>query len=415
LIKFSILCLYGRIFVETAPWFSRTLWVTAAFILLVTVPQCILYIFQCIPIDSLWTEYAPGYPIKCLNFRIVIVAFGVINIITDWWILALPIPVVMGLSLQRRTKWSICSLFLVGGVVCILSIVRLLYANHGESYDPSWDFSPLSTISTAECALGILAACMPTWRPLFKFLRSTASNFLGSAGLKSSSKSGGRSGRKAYGTTTSIGRGRFFSRAQTPDIRDQINHNGMGTGMMGNKLNMASLKATKGLAGVGAKATRSDTAMSGGSMEKILSSSEKMEMQPRRPPPIPWQQGHRTIRSVREAPAWVGGSTVSPTTPTSVQPTMPSTLLPSEAESRTHARSRSPGFDHAAEARAGEARWQQAMEMEREMERARERKRESDRSRSRSRGTGGRSRERGLGLEGILVQTEVITSIEGRR
>lgn len=66
-----------------------------------------------------------------------IVAFGVINIITDWWILALPIPIVMSLSLERRTKWTICSLFLMGGVVCVISIVRLFYAKRFESADPS--------------------------------------------------------------------------------------------------------------------------------------------------------------------------------------------------------------------------------------------------------------------------------------
>jgi hypothetical protein len=398
--------LYGRIFAQTAVWFSHTLWLTALFIFMVMIPQCFVYIFQCVPIDSLWNDYGPGYRIVCINFQAAIVAFGIINIVTDWWILALPIPIVMALSLERRTKWSICSLFLVGGVVCVLSIIRLLYAKRFESGDPSWEFSTISTISTAECSLGILAACMPTWRPLFKFLRSTASGFLGSAGLKSGSKSEG----KGYGTTTSIGRGRFFSRTQTPDIRSKINHNGMGTGMLGDRLNMASLKTTKGMAGIGAMGKRSETSMSSSSMEKILSGQKEMEMQPRDPSPA-WQPGHKTISSVREAPAWMGGSTVSPTSPMPVLATAPASLLPSECEFRDGSRSRSPGgFDLAAEARAGEARWKATMKMERDMERARQR----ERSRSRSRVRTG-SPESASGLEGILVQTEVVTSVEGRR
>ena len=143
--------------------------------------------------------------------------------------------------------------------------------------------------------------------------------------------------------------------------------------------------------------------MSSSSMEKILSGQKEMEMQPPGPSPA-CQSSHITIRSVREAPAWVGGSTVSPTSPMPALATAPVSLLPSEYESRGASRSRSPGgLDPAAEARAGEARWKAAMEMEREKER----------SRSRSRGRT-RSPERGLGLEGILVQTEVITHVEGR-
>lgn len=366
---------------------------------MVMIPQCFVYVFQCVPIDSLWNDYGPGYHIVCINFQAAIVAFGVINIVTDWWILAIPIPVVMALSLERRAKWSICSLFLVGGIVCVLSIVRLLYANRFEAGDPSWDYSTISTISTAECSLGILAACMPTWRPLFKFLRSTASGFLGSAGLKSGSKSEG----KGFGNTTSIRGGGFFSRAQTPDIRTKINHNGMGTGMLGGKLNMASLKTTKGMAGIGAGAKRSETSMSSSSTEKILSGHKEMEMQARGPSPA-WNQ---TIRSVREAPAWVGGSTASPTSPMPILAMMPATMLSSESGSRGPSRSRSPDYvDPSAEARAGEARWKAAMEMERARER--------ERSRSRSRGRTATS-ESGTGLEGILVKTEVITRVEGRR
>jgi hypothetical protein len=370
---------------------------------MVMIPQCFVYVFQCVPIDSLWNDYGPGYRIVCINFQAAIVAFGVINIVTDWWILALPIPVVMALSLERRTKWSICSLFLVGGVVCILSIVRLFYAKRFESGDPSWEFSTISTISTAECSLGILAACMPTWRPLFKFLRSTASGFLGSAGLKSGSKSE----IKVFGTTASIGRGRFFSRTQTPDIRSKINHKGMGTGMLGGRLNMASIKATKGTTGIGAMGMRSEANISSSSMEKILSGQKETEMQPRGPSPA-WQPSHRTIRSVREAPAWVGGSTVSPTSPMPVHSTAPVSFLPSECESGGVSRSRSQdGFNPAAEARAEEARWKTVMGMEKERGRSR------NGSRSRSRGKMV-SPDRGLGLEGILVQTEVITSVEGR-
>lgn len=68
---------------------------------------------------------------------VVIIVFGIINIVTDWWILALPVPVVMGLHMEKRTKWSICALFMLGGFVCVISIVRLVYAKKAETPDTS--------------------------------------------------------------------------------------------------------------------------------------------------------------------------------------------------------------------------------------------------------------------------------------
>lgn len=40
-------------------------------------------------------------------------------------ILLLPLPIVLGLALKRRDKLTLCGLFGLGGVSCIMSIVRL--------------------------------------------------------------------------------------------------------------------------------------------------------------------------------------------------------------------------------------------------------------------------------------------------
>jgi hypothetical protein len=74
-----------------------------------------------------------------------IIVFGVINIVTDWFILLLPIPIVLGLRLDSRKKWSICSLFLIGFAVCVISIIRLFYAKQVETVDPSCTYLPSHT------------------------------------------------------------------------------------------------------------------------------------------------------------------------------------------------------------------------------------------------------------------------------
>lgn len=51
------------------------------------------------------------------------------------------------------------------------------------------DNVPISQISTVECASGILAACMPTYRPLFKFVGSGLGSFFSTNRGKSSNNS----------------------------------------------------------------------------------------------------------------------------------------------------------------------------------------------------------------------------------
>ncbi|KAF2015775.1 hypothetical protein BU24DRAFT_462004 [Aaosphaeria arxii CBS 175.79] len=178
-VKLSILALYGRIFQRTAGWFSAVLGATALFVLLYTIPQTFVYGLQCVPLDSLWLDYpVPFMRVYCLNFQAALIAFGIINIATDWFLLVLPVPFILGLKLERRTKWTLCWMFFLGAFVCVVSVVRLFYIKEVVSADVSWDNVPLSVISSLEISSGILAACVPTWRPLFRFLRSGITNMI---------------------------------------------------------------------------------------------------------------------------------------------------------------------------------------------------------------------------------------------
>ncbi|KAF2113080.1 hypothetical protein BDV96DRAFT_648693 [Lophiotrema nucula] len=250
-IKLSILSLYGRIFNRTTGWFTPTLHISALFVVLYTIPQCVTYVFRCVPVESLWTDYGPGFKVYCINFQAVIVSFGIINIVTDWYILALPLPVVVGLKLERRTKWSICSLFMIGGLVCVISIIRLIYARRVETADPSWDFAPIAMISSLEGSSGILAACMPTWRPLFKFLRQGITSYFSSKN-RSRSTSCNEMG-VGFGNTTTVRKSRARSRSRVRSA---------GPGIQGSSLGVV----------LGGK--RSETSTSGSSVENMLKLAE---------------------------------------------------------------------------------------------------------------------------------------------
>lgn len=86
-----------------------------------------------------------------------------LNIITDIAIAVLPLPVIKSLNLPRRPKLALMFVFLLGGITCIVSLLRLqsLYAV-SVSNDISWD-NPLAAMwSNLEVNIGIICSCLPT-------------------------------------------------------------------------------------------------------------------------------------------------------------------------------------------------------------------------------------------------------------
>ncbi|KAF2261281.1 hypothetical protein CC78DRAFT_419158, partial [Lojkania enalia] len=159
--KLSILLLFDRIF--PLQWFRRTNLTLGTFIVLYSVTQMFGTIFQCVPIHAKWT---PGVVPKCINYVAMIISCGAINIITDFIMLVLPIPILWKLQVSQHRKWVLMLMFLMGAFVCVISIVRLFYAQHVDTVDPTWDFVWPSMISGLECCSAILTACIPTYRPL---------------------------------------------------------------------------------------------------------------------------------------------------------------------------------------------------------------------------------------------------------
>lgn len=109
--KVSILALFYRIF--PFKWFKVTILCLGIFIVAYTVPQMFGTIFQCVPIRAKWT---PGITPKCINYVAMIITCGVINIVTDFIMLGLPIPALWSLQVSSHRKWALTFMFLIGGL-----------------------------------------------------------------------------------------------------------------------------------------------------------------------------------------------------------------------------------------------------------------------------------------------------------
>ncbi|MCJ1439957.1 MAG: hypothetical protein MMC23_000438 [Stictis urceolatum] len=165
-VKFSFLALYLRIF--SGRKLHKVLMWTGILIIMSTITWTLVLIFQCYPVQKLWFRERDGW---CLNVEAAFIVNGTFNIASDVFIFLLPTPMLWHMRLSRERKWSLIGVFLLGGCVCVVSIVRLPYLMKLGSYDPSWDDIGASTLSQVEAGVGILCACLPTYMPLWRRLR----------------------------------------------------------------------------------------------------------------------------------------------------------------------------------------------------------------------------------------------------
>ena len=111
--KTSLILLYWRIFGVSAG-FRKVLVLAWTIVICYFVANLLAAIFECNPVAAYWDKTIPGS--KCVDT----VAFyrwnGVANLLIDFMILTLTIPMVWRLSLKVKQKVTITGLFLLGSL-----------------------------------------------------------------------------------------------------------------------------------------------------------------------------------------------------------------------------------------------------------------------------------------------------------
>ncbi|KAL4777800.1 hypothetical protein BDW60DRAFT_174048 [Aspergillus nidulans var. acristatus] len=117
-------------------------------------------VLKCYPPNRQWkglTDPTLACPEKptTVNYWLTIL----FNIFTDVFIICLPISQVARLKMPSRQKWGVISVFLLGGLVVITSIIRAIYSHRNEQMITC-------TVSMIETAIAIIASCLPVLRTL---------------------------------------------------------------------------------------------------------------------------------------------------------------------------------------------------------------------------------------------------------
>ncbi|KAL8967611.1 MAG: hypothetical protein Q9183_002828 [Haloplaca sp. 2 TL-2023] len=166
LVKISILLFYRRVFpkVATSTKWAVAWYATLALVLVVLVVGQATMIFQCSPVSYFWTRSGNG---SCINLQATFYSMSALTILTDIAILCLPMPIVWKLQMETRKKIGVIGIFLLGGFVCLATIMRTVYVDQIDTADPTWG-TESAIWATVEVAMAIVCGCLPVLAPLMR-------------------------------------------------------------------------------------------------------------------------------------------------------------------------------------------------------------------------------------------------------
>ncbi|KAN0096026.1 hypothetical protein V8E51_014831 [Hyaloscypha variabilis] len=166
-IKISVLFLYHELFPSDN--FRNVLFCVMGFIGAMTTACCVAFVFQCTPVHSYWvlSLWAPGDR-HCINEGALAIASSTLSMVTDIFILFLPLKYLLTLRISMREKIQVILLMSLGGLTCIASGMRFKAIRKVfRSKDDTWDGYDLSFWSSFEYHFAMITACIPTIKPLY--------------------------------------------------------------------------------------------------------------------------------------------------------------------------------------------------------------------------------------------------------
>ncbi|KAF7518898.1 hypothetical protein G7054_g13304 [Neopestalotiopsis clavispora] len=119
--KVSILLLYRRLFyvgetrkVEDGKPFVIAFWMATFFTCVYPFIMWIVMACACRPLSFYWRQYSGATDGKCIQVLTFYLAFGIVNMINDIFVLVVPIPRITRLQMNKRKKASVAGIMLLG-------------------------------------------------------------------------------------------------------------------------------------------------------------------------------------------------------------------------------------------------------------------------------------------------------------
>ncbi|KAI9651415.1 MAG: hypothetical protein M1829_003116 [Trizodia sp. TS-e1964] len=198
LTKLSVLLFYFRVFSQLI--YKKVTWLLIGITVLFGISIIAVHANLCTPVPRFWNPTLNG---TCLDFPTITYCFAAFNITIDASIFLLPIPALVSLQLSWPKKFGLVSLFVLGLLVCVLSIARIPEIKEFGDPDLTYGSVIFNILSEGEIFLTIVCANIPSIYTCIKDMvhkQSTTTDDSNSYGSKSGGKSGGISGGKSKGS-----------------------------------------------------------------------------------------------------------------------------------------------------------------------------------------------------------------------
>lgn len=92
-------------------------------------------LFQCYPVTYFWDKNQDG---SCIDSKIIAALtylYSAINVIVDFTFALMPLHIIHGLQMHRRTKFALIPILGMGCVASLAVVVRFAYINRFEDPD----------------------------------------------------------------------------------------------------------------------------------------------------------------------------------------------------------------------------------------------------------------------------------------
>ncbi|KAK0386875.1 hypothetical protein NLU13_5188 [Sarocladium strictum] len=168
LVKSSILVLYLSIFPNRI--FKWCVIGMLCYVGAWTISFFFSHLFICIPVTAFIDFFETR---KCLDQVALFLTVLYTNIVADFVILLLPIPMVIKTQMKRATKCAVLGMLMLGASVCAVSVTRVVaiyavaeeYTKHPN--DIIYYTAPVFFWTNIEMSMAVVCACLPTLRPLW--------------------------------------------------------------------------------------------------------------------------------------------------------------------------------------------------------------------------------------------------------
>jgi len=159
--KASIITQYLRLFHE--PTMRRLCHTTYILLFLAAAWGVLGGTFVCTPVRKFWDLSVEG---SCWSASNYWVSAAAVSVAMDFWVWMLPMPVIGKLRLGKRQMWGVVAVFALGGIVCAVSVVRLVLVKVLEGINMTRSGVAAVTWSAIEANVGIICASLMALKPL---------------------------------------------------------------------------------------------------------------------------------------------------------------------------------------------------------------------------------------------------------